>query len=35
MMEVQSNPGAGTLVKIKLPAGDRLAQQLPAGAAIH
>ena len=35
MMEVQSNPGAGTLVKIKLPAGDTLAQQLPAGTTIH
>ncbi len=35
MMEVQSNPGAGTIVKIKLPAGDTLAQQLPSGSAIH
>ncbi len=35
MMEVQSNPGAGTIVKIKLPAGDTLAQQLPSGTAIH
>jgi signal transduction histidine kinase len=35
MMEVQSNPGAGTIVKIKLPAGDSLAQQLPAGASVH
>ena len=35
MMEVQSNPGAGTIVKIKLPAGDSLAEQLPAGASVH
>lgn len=35
MMEVQSNPSAGTVVKIKLPAGDTLAQQLPSGTAIH
>ena len=35
MMEVQSNPGAGTVVKLKLPAGDSLAQQLPSGTAIH
>ena len=35
MMEVQSNPGAGTIVKIKLPAGDTLAQQLPSDTAIH
>ena len=35
MMEVQSNPGAGTVVKIKLPSGDTLAQQLPSGSAIH
>jgi signal transduction histidine kinase len=35
MMEVQSNPGAGTIVKIKLPAGDSLAQQLPSGVSIH
>jgi signal transduction histidine kinase len=35
MMEVQSNPGAGTLVKIKLPSGDTLAQQLPSGTTIH
>jgi signal transduction histidine kinase len=35
MMEVQSNPGAGTIVKIKLPAGDTLEQQLPSGTAIH
>jgi len=35
MMEVQSNPGAGTIVKIKLPGGDTLAQQLPSGTAIH
>jgi signal transduction histidine kinase len=35
MMEVQSNPGAGTIVKIKLPAGNSLEQQLPSGASIH
>jgi signal transduction histidine kinase len=35
MMEVQSNQGAGTIVKIKLPAGDTLAQQLPSGTAMH
>jgi len=35
MMEVQSNVGAGTIVKIKLPAGDTLVQQLPSGTAMH
>jgi signal transduction histidine kinase len=35
MMEVQSNVDAGTIVKIKLPAGDTLIQQLPAGTALH
>jgi signal transduction histidine kinase len=35
MMEVHSNPGAGTLIKIKLAAGDQLAQQQPAGTTIQ
>lgn len=34
-MEVQSNVGVGTIVKIKLPAGDSLAQQLPSGTTLH
>jgi signal transduction histidine kinase len=35
MMEVQSNVGAGTIIKIKLPAGDTLVQQLPSATAMH
>jgi signal transduction histidine kinase len=34
-MEVQSNVGVGTIVKIKLPSGDSLAQQLPSGTTLH